>query len=58
MSSVFDIRRAKESTINEAYFRTSAVKDWKHLLRPGEMKMTVIQSLQWVVQYDLVCIYG
>jgi hypothetical protein len=50
-------RRSYQS-FNEVYFWTSVIKDWKHLLGPDEIKMIVIQSLQWLVQHDLACIYG
>lgn len=45
-------------SFNEVYFWTSVIKDWKHLLNSDVMKMIIIQSFQWLVQHELVHIYG
>lgn len=50
--------RKSHQSLNEVYFWTSVIKDWKHLLKNDEMKMILIQSLQWLVQHELVHIYG
>ncbi len=50
--------RKSFQSFNEVYFWTSAIKDWKHLLKKDEMKMIIIQSFQWLVQHELVNIYG
>ena len=50
--------RKSHQSFNEVYFWTSVIKDWKHLLRNDEMKMIIIQSFQWLVQHELICIYG
>ncbi len=33
--------RKSHQSLNEAYFRTSVINDWKHLLKDDEMKMIV-----------------
>ena len=50
--------RKSHQTFNEIYFWTSVIKDWKHLLKTDEMKMIIIGSFQWLVQHELVHIYG
>ena len=60
MSSSFKYSGERKSyqSFNEVYFWTSVIKDWKHLLSTDEMKMIIIQSFQWLVQHELVYIYG
>jgi hypothetical protein len=65
MSGVFKYSGVRKShqSLNEIYFWTSVIKDWKHLLKSDEsdsyrMKMIVIGSFQWLVQHELVHIYG
>lgn len=31
---------------------------WKHLLRPDEYKLVIIESLQWLIQNELLRLYG
>lgn len=60
MSGVFKYSGVRKShqSLNEIYFWTSVIKDWKHLIKTDEMKMIIVQSLQWLVQHELVNIYG
>lgn len=60
MSGVFKYSGVRKSyqSLNEVYFWTSVIKDWKHLLKEDEMKMIIIESFQWLVQHELVHIYG
>ena len=44
--------------INEVYFWTSVIKDWKCLLKDDKMKMIIIENFQWLVKHELVYIYG
>ena len=60
MSGVFKnsgVRKSHQS-LNEVYFWTTVSKDWRHLLQEEEMKMIIIESFQWLVQRELVFIYG
>ncbi len=50
--------RKSHQSLNEVYFWTSVIKGWKHLLKNDEMKMITIESFQWLVQHELVFIYG
>jgi len=34
------------------------IKDWRHLLKEDEMKKVILESFQWLVQHELVYIYG
>jgi putative transposase len=50
--------RKSHQSFNEIYFWTSVITDWKHLLNNDVLKMIIIQSFQWLVQHELVYIYG
>ena len=60
MPGVFKYSGVRKShpSLNEIYFWSSTIKDWKHLLKEDEMKMIVIESFQWLVKHELVYIYG
>ncbi len=60
MGGVFKYAGESKShqTFNEIYFWTSVIKDWKHLLKTDEMKMIIMRSFQWLVQHELVHVYG
>ncbi len=45
--------RKSNQSLNEMYFWTSVIKDWKPLLNTDEMKMVIIGSFQWLVQHEL-----
>jgi REP element-mobilizing transposase RayT len=44
--------------LNEIYFWKITINNWNHLLKNDDNKMIVISSLQWLVQDELVEIYG
>ncbi len=50
--------RNSYTELNEVYFWTITVNKWQHLLKPDVNKMIIINSLQWLVQSELVKIYG
>ena len=50
--------RKSHQSFSEVYFWTSTIKDWKHLLKDDEMKMIIMRSFQWLVEHELVYIYG
>ncbi len=50
--------RNSYTELNEVYFWTITINKWQHLLKSDENKMIVINSLQWLVQNELVKIYG
>ena len=57
MSSEYE-RRKSAMLYGELYFWTATINGWKHLLSADEMKLEVIQSLQWLVNRGLVTIYA
>ena len=50
--------RNSHTELNEIYFWTTTINKWQHLLKPAENKMIAINSLKWLVQKELVKIYG
>jgi putative transposase len=57
MSTLYEQR--KSAIIKgELYFWTATIHNWKHLLASDEMKMHIIQSLQWLKQRNLISIYA
>ena len=50
--------RNSYAELNEIYFWTITVRNYHHLLHSMENKLVVINSLQWLVQNNLVEIYG
>ena len=50
--------RKSHQNLNEIYFWTTVIKDWKHLLATDDMKAIITESFQWLVQHKLVYIYG
>ena len=50
--------RNSYTALNEVYFWTITIYKWQHLLKPDANKMIIITSLQWLVQSELVKIYG
>ncbi len=50
--------RNSYTELNEVYFWTITINNWQHLLKDDENKIITISSLQWLVQKELVKIYG
>ena len=50
--------RNSYTALNEIYFWTITINKWQQLLRADDNKMIVMNSLQWLVQNELVRIYG
>jgi putative transposase len=44
--------------LNQVYFWTDTVKDWKHLLKQDKYKQTIIESWKDLSQKKLINIYG
>jgi putative transposase len=42
----------------DLYFTTATIKDWKHLLRPDKYKKMITESLDYLVQEQLVQVYA
>ena len=50
--------RNSYTELNEIYFWTITINKWQQLLKPEEHKMIIINSLRWLVEKNLVKIYG
>jgi putative transposase len=50
--------RNSQMLLNEVYFWTDTIKDWKHLLKQDKYKLIIINSLKWLKENNLVNIYG
>ena len=50
--------RNSYTELNEVYFWTITINQWHHLLRSEDNKMIVVNSLLWLVNNELVKIYG
>ena len=52
--------RKSHQSLNEVYFLTSVIKDWKYLLRNDEMKMILpgVCLLQALKQSKILLIHG
>ncbi len=50
--------RNSRMELNEVYFWTDTIKDWKHLLRKDKYKEIIIGELQWLKNQDCIAIYG
>ena len=44
--------------LENVYFWTDTIKDWKHLLKQDKYKQVVIEELQWLVERKLIVVYG
>ncbi len=61
MSDVFKYSGVRKShqSLNEVYFWTSVIKDWKHLLKEDEsdshrMKKIRMESFEWLIKHALL----
>jgi hypothetical protein len=50
--------RKSAMLLNEMYFWTSTITNWQHLLQPDAHKDIIINSLQWLVQKEMIKVYG
>ena len=44
--------------LNEVYFWTDTIKDWKHLLKQDKYKVEIINQLKWLVERNKIKVYG
>jgi putative transposase len=58
MDDLFKAPRNSSMMLNEVYFWTSSVKDWKHLLKPDKYKNLIIDTWKSLVDKNLLSIYG
>jgi REP element-mobilizing transposase RayT len=50
--------RNSRMKLNEVYFWTNTIKDWKHLLKKSKYKHLIIEQLQWLKNRNKILIYG
>lgn len=50
--------RKSTMKLNEVYFWTDTIKDWKHLLRPEKYKMLIIEILKSLVDKGRIRVYS
>jgi REP element-mobilizing transposase RayT len=55
---IFKQQRSSILLLNEVYFWTATIKDWKNLLFTDDYKNIVIQSLKELVNRDKIIIYA
>lgn len=56
--SIFEPRRSSIRTLEEVYFWTDTIKDWKRLLGPDKYKELIIAQLKDLVDKKLIAVYG
>ena len=44
--------------LNEVYFWTDTIKDWKHLLKHDKYKLEIINQLKWLITKNKIKVYG
>ena len=58
MRDIFRHVRKSRMLLNEVYFWTSSVKDWKHLLKPEKYKELIIDTWRDQVIKKQIIVYG
>src|ERR1700751_2338095 len=53
-----DNTRNSRMNLDEVYFWTDTIKDWKHLLKQDKYKQLVIDTLRDLVHKKMIIIYG
>jgi putative transposase len=50
--------RNSRMTLQNVYFWTDTIKDWKHLLKKDKYKLIIIEQLQWLINRKKILVYG
>ena len=58
VSSKNDISRNSRLQLNEVYFWTDTIKDWKNLLIQDKYKLIILDQLKWLKDKNKIVIYG
>jgi putative transposase len=56
--STYTGERISTTHQQQLYFWTATVNSWKHLLAEDQMKMEIIQLLQWLKARELIAVYA
>lgn len=51
-------KRNSHMELNEVYFWTNTIKDWKYLLKKDKYKKVIIDQLRWLVERKKIAVYG
>jgi putative transposase len=57
-NDIFKPRRNSRMNLDNVYFWTDTIKDWKHLLKQDKYKQLIIECLQDLTQKKLIKVYG
>ncbi|MEP1184981.1 transposase [Ekhidna sp.] len=55
---MFELKRNSSLELNEVYFWTATIKDWKKLLDQNKYKQFIINTLRELVEKKLIRVYG
>ena len=55
---IFKQQRNSTLFLNEVYFWTDTIKDWKNILLNDDFKLIIINSLKELVERDKIVIYA
>jgi putative transposase len=55
---IFRKIRNSRMSLEQVYFWTDTIKDWKHLLKKDKYKQIIIDQLKWLVDKKKIKIYG
>jgi REP element-mobilizing transposase RayT len=55
---LFNKPRNSKLEINEVYFWTDTIKDWKHLLKQDKYKLLIMDALKDLVEKKKIIVYG
>lgn len=58
MNPIFKKPRNSSIELNKVYFWTTTIKDWKNLLNKDKYKQIIIDTLNELVNKNLIIIYG
>ena len=58
MNSIFKKDRNSKMYLNEVYFWTSTIYQWKHLLKPDKYKQVIIDCLINLTERNIIKVYG
>ena len=55
---IFKTTRNSKLVMNEVYFWTDTIKDWKHLLKQDKYRELILATLKELVEKKKVAVYG
>ncbi len=58
MADCSNTKRYSRLELNEVYFWTDTIKDWKHLLKQDKYKVIILQTWRELVKRELIKVYA